>query len=118
MQTNIRSIVLPVKDLDRAVKFYEGIDLKIDNRFDDDGIAFVDCGGAQLWLVVLPDLTPANYPVCIFNIADVEEARQRVESIGGEIISELTKDGMGTYYIYKDPDGNQGEIRQPRAKKS
>ena len=118
MQTSIRSIVIPVQDLDRAVSFYEGLELKVKSRFDDHNIAVVDAGGAELWILTdVPDAKLPTYPVCIFNVGDVEEARKRVESKGGEITSELTKDGFGSYYIYKDPDGNLGEIRQPPARK-
>lgn len=118
MQTSIRSIVIPVKDLGRAIDFYEGLELKLKSRLDDYGIAVVDAGGAELWLLAdVPDAKLTSYPVCIFNVEDVEEAKKRVESNGGEISSELTKDGFGTYYIFKDPDGNLAEIRQPRARK-
>ena len=116
MQTKLQSLVFTVSDLGRAVEFYEGLDLKLIGRWDEDGIAFVDVGGAQLWLVATEE-TPPSYPVCIFRVADVEEARQRVEKLGGKIVSELAKDAMGSYYIFADPDGNQAEIRQPPARK-
>ena len=118
MQTKLRSVVLPVDDLGRAIEFYEGLELKTKGRFDDDGVAFIDAGAAQLWLVTTAESPPPKYPVCIFSIADVEEARQRVESLGGKIVSELHKDGMGSYYMFTDPDGNMSEIRQPPARKS
>lgn len=118
MQTDIRSIVLPVKDLDRASQFYAALEMKTKHRFDDDGLAVVDAGGAQLWLITsVPDAKLPEYPVCIFNVSDVEASREIVEGNGGKIVSELTKDGFGSYYIFADPDGNMGEIRQPPARK-
>lgn len=119
MQTDIRSIVLYVSDLGRALQFYqEGLEMKTLSRSDEDHIAVVDAGGAELWLYSgIPDAKWLDYPVCIFNVGDVEEARERVVANGGEITSKLTKDGLGSYYIFKDTEGNSGEIRQPPARK-
>lgn len=113
----IQSLVFPVTDLGRAVDFFQGLEFKLIGRYDEDGVAFIGVGGAQLWLVVTEE-TPPTYPVCIFKVDDVEETRQRVVKLGGKIVSELQEDGMGSYYIFADPDGNQAEIRQPPARKS
>ena len=48
----LQSLVFPVTDLGRAVDFFQGLEFKLIGRFDEDGVAFIGVGGAQLWLVV------------------------------------------------------------------
>lgn len=117
METTINATILAVQDLSRAVGFYEALGLTLKFRSDEHHTAIFDGGGSRLWLVSeVPNVQWANYPVCVFRVKDVEEARKCVESQGGEIVSELSEDPMGPYYIFKDTEGNQSEIRQPPAR--
>lgn len=63
--------MLPVKDIDRARRFYEGcLGLK-PGGFKPDGKFFYDVGGARLALFPKPEGTRADHTAVSFHVQDI-----------------------------------------------
>ena len=117
--TGLRSVLVLADDLERALRFYaDAFDLTDVRRSPDTEalsgeLAELNVGGTTVWFYTgLPTRPKAPYPVLILDVDDVEAARQRVEQHGGTLTSDLRSDPLGTYYIFRDTEGNILEIRQ------
>src|SRR5262245_34187048 len=78
----IGQIAVRVRDLDRAVLFYEKT-LGLPFLFRVPGMAFFDCGGIRLLLSV-PEAPEFDHPASIiyYQVADIHAARDAIGSQG------------------------------------
>lgn len=114
----VRSVLVLVDDIDRAVTFYvSAVGLEVVQRFDDPAplsgkLAELRAGGTIIWLYDgLPTRPKAPYPVLIMAVDDLAGARALIEQHGGTITSQLRSDMLGDHYIFTDTEGNILEIR-------
>ncbi|MFD1031659.1 VOC family protein [Metaplanococcus flavidus] len=78
----INQIGVPVKDLARAIQFYE-TQLELPIMFNTDSMAFFDCKGLRLMLS-LPEKEEFAYAssVLYFEVADIQQAYADFQSRG------------------------------------
>jgi predicted enzyme related to lactoylglutathione lyase len=117
--TGLRAVLLLADDLDRALRFYAGaLGLNEVKRSPDPAalggeLGELRVGDATVWFYTgLPDRPKAPYPVLILDVEDIEAAKKRIVQHGGTITSDRRSDPLGSYYIFKDSEGNILEARQ------
>ena len=106
---------IPVKDLDRAVKFYEKVfDVKL-SREDMAGLKMAmfpftqDAPGAPGSLIKGESYEPSHAgTVVYFSVQDIPETLRRINANGGKTL--MAKTGIGQYGFiaqYEDTEGNR-----------
>jgi len=115
-KTNIANwFEIPVKDLDRAAKFYEKVfDVKL-TREDMGGMKMATFSytqgapGAPGALVKGESYEPSHAgTVVYFSVEDIEETLRRINANGGKTL--MPKTSIGDYGIiaqYEDTEGNR-----------
>ena len=107
----IGQILVPIRDVDRAVSFYRDV-LGMRFLFRFPGMAFFDCGGIRLYLAVPEDPSFAMGPTIYYRVDDVGAAVVALESRGVTFDDEphvVHRDASYELWMafFKDPDGNQ-----------
>lgn len=74
--------MLPVKDIDRARKFYEGCLGLTPGGFKPDGKFVYTVGGSTLALFPKPEGTKADHTAISFRVADIGAAIKQLQSAG------------------------------------
>lgn len=74
--------MLPVKDIDRARKFYEGCLGLTPGGFKPDGKFVYTVGGSTLALFPKPEGTKADHTAISFRVADIGAAIEQLQSAG------------------------------------
>jgi catechol 2,3-dioxygenase-like lactoylglutathione lyase family enzyme len=106
-------VSIPVRDLARADSFYgEVLGLERSPRSGERWVEY-ETGNVTLALVspaamgpqFLEDFRPIWMPVAL-RVADVAEARRRLESAGVEFRGEIIDSGVCHIAVFHDPDGN------------
>jgi len=82
METNLVTCMLPVKDLARARRFYEGQLRLTAVGQKPDGKFVYRCGGAEIALFPKPEGTKAEHTALSFKVADITAAIRDLESRG------------------------------------
>ena len=107
----IGQIGVPVKNLDRALNFYEE-KLGLSLLFNTNRMAFFDCDGLRLMLT-LPEKEEYAHPssVIYFQVTDIKETYERLVDQGVLFVDEphvITKIGQTETWMvfFKDPEGN------------
>jgi predicted enzyme related to lactoylglutathione lyase len=118
MGIRIQSTLLIVEDPRSAARFYEGIGLRTIRIVEEENSVLLDAGGSEIWLIGAEGIDRPVYPACILGVDDLEASRRLIEEQGGKILGNPKSDVLGSYYLFKDPDGNVLEIRQPPARYS
>lgn len=120
-------VVLPVSDVDRAKRFYEGLGWRLDADFtgvDDFRVVQLTPPGSQCSIHFGKRITPAT-PGSVQNlylvVSDVEAARAELIGRGVEVSEAYHYTGLGgqrvpgpdpegrsyrTFATFRDPDGN------------
>jgi predicted enzyme related to lactoylglutathione lyase len=103
-------IAVPTRDQGRAVRFYEetlGLE-----RNPNSSERWVEFEIGNLTVAILPheytgrsEFTPSSAPIAL-RVADVEEARRRLEAAGVEFPTETIDSGVCHIAPFADPDGN------------
>jgi predicted enzyme related to lactoylglutathione lyase len=103
-------IAVPTRDQGRAVRFYEetlGLD-----RNPNSSERWVEFEIGNLTIAILPheytgrsEFTPSSAPIAL-RVADVEEARRRLEAAGVEFPTDTIDSGVCHIAPFADPDGN------------
>ena len=122
MEPRISIITIATDDLDRAVRFYEGMGLKRHAGITE-GVAFFQMGGAILGLFPRKDaeadsgVTFAGSPSAVYlayntrSDAEVDEVLAAAERAGGKIVKPAGKAFWGGWYGYfADADGHVWEV--------
>ncbi|QLG29710.1 VOC family protein (plasmid) [Halorarum halophilum] len=125
MDPHITLVTLGVEDLDRSIEFYrDGLDLPMQERPEDETIAFFDLEGAMLGLyprdllaedaTVSPEGSGFGGVTIAHNVADrdaVDAVLAEAESAGGELVKSGREADWGGYSGYfADPDGHLWEV--------
>jgi len=104
----IWDVTLTVRDLKRAVEFYENV-LGLQKKYEFGDYAGFDCGGVEIGLKTWGELeNPRKGEPCInFLVDDVDAAYETLKRKGVRII-EGPKDTLwgGRIIVFEDPDGN------------
>lgn len=121
MEPRISIITIAVDDLDRAVKFYEGMGLK--RHRITDGVAFFQMGGAILSLFPRESAEQdagigfGDGPSRVYlayntrSDAEVDEVLATAERAGGKVIKPAQRAFWGGWYGYfADTEGNLWEV--------
>ena len=84
--SSIGQIALPVRDVDRATEFYQGVlGMRLLFRAPP-GLAFFDCGGVRLMLA-LPEGNAADRAAPIyFRVADIQAAHDTLRARGARFL--------------------------------
>jgi uncharacterized protein len=123
VEPRISIVTLGVLDLDRAVRFYEGMGLKRNMKITE-GVAFFQMGGVilALWLrsefakdAGVEDSKPGFSGVALaYNTrseAEVDEVLAAAEQAGGRIVKPGQRVFWGGWTGYfADTEGNLGEV--------
>jgi predicted enzyme related to lactoylglutathione lyase len=103
-------IAVPTRDQERAVCFYgETLGLERNPNSSDRWVEFET---ENLTIAILPheytgrpEFTPSSAPIAL-RVADVAQARGRLESAGVEFPTEIIDSGVCHIAPFTDPDGN------------
>jgi predicted enzyme related to lactoylglutathione lyase len=103
-------VAVPTQDQERAVRFYgETLGLERNPNSSDRWVEFET---SNLTIAILPqeytgrsEFTPSSAPIAL-RVADVEEARRRLEAEGVEFPMETIDSGVCHIAPFSDPDGN------------
>ena len=122
MEPRISIVTIATDDLDRAVRFYEGMGLKR-HAGVTEGVAFFQMGGAILGLFPRKDAEAdsgiefANAPSAVYlayntrSDAEVDEVLATAEKAGGKIVKPAGRAFWGGWYGYfADADGHVWEV--------
>jgi len=122
MEPRISIITIATDDLDRAVRFYEGMGLKRHPGITD-GVAFFQMGGAILGLFPRKDAEAdsgiqfSKSPAAVYlayntrSDDEVDEVLAAAEKAGGRIVKPAGRAFWGGWYGYfADADGHVWEV--------
>ncbi len=126
MDWTLEVVILPVSDIDRAVRFYRdqvGFTLDHDTRTEHMRAVQLTPRGSGCSIVFgdLPaqqEMTPGSMKGLQLCVADAELARDELVGRGVEC-SELmvfTPEDGGTFFGFADPDGNTWAVQQLRVR--
>jgi predicted enzyme related to lactoylglutathione lyase len=103
-------IAVPTRDSKRAAAFY-GETLGLD-RNPNSSDAWIEFETGNVTLALLPheymgggEFRPSSAPIAL-RVADVAEARRRLEEAGVEFRAETIDSGVCFIAPFRDPDGN------------
>ena len=114
MITTIKHTTIPIKDQERALKFYTeklGFKVSVDVTF-----------GEQRWIELkLPETDTCvvlftmdeqkemlgKFSNIVFSCKDVRATTEQLKEKGVEIVTDPTEESWGTYSIFKDSEGNR-----------
>ena len=114
MIKQVKHVTIPVKDQDKALKFYVdklGFEVVVDVPFNDQQRWIeLKIPGAETQVVLFTpddhrDRIGTSSPV-IFTSDNIEKTYQELHKKGVEFICPPTQEPWGTYAIFKDVDGN------------
>ena len=122
MEPRISIVTIATDNLDRAVRFYEGMGLKRHAGITE-GVAFFQMGGVILGLFPRKDaeadsgITFANAPSAVYlayntrSDAEVDKVLTAAEKAGGKIVKPAGRAFWGGWYGYfADADGHVWEV--------
>ena len=122
MEPRISIVTIATDNLDRAVRFYEGMGLKRHAGITD-GVAFFQMGGVILGLFPRKDaeadsgITFASAPSAVYlayntrTDAEVDQVLAAAERAGGRIVKPAGRAFWGGWYGYfADADGHVWEV--------
>lgn len=119
MIRRIWDVTLTVKDLKKAVNFYENV-LGLQKKYEFKDYAGFDCGGIEIGLKTRGELEkPRKGEPCInFLVDDINFAYKKLKEKNVKI-EESIKDTIwgGRILLFEDPDGNKLqmiEINRPK----
>jgi lactoylglutathione lyase len=114
MIRRIWDITLTVKDLKRAVEFYENV-LGLQKKYEFDDYAGFDCGGVELGVKTWGELEPPRKgePCIDFLVDNVDEAYRTLKDKGVEFLEEPKEMQWGCRVAtFVDPDGHVLDLTQ------
>ncbi len=113
MTIQFRHIMLMVKDVPAAIKFYnEGLGLEITKaspnmaELDADGIKIIIHG-------VEEDPETGGSPILSFHVDDVLEAIATLEALGGKLEGRIREPFFGKVAAVRSPEGHLLSLLQP-----
>jgi len=110
----IWDITLTVRDLKKAVDFYEHV-LGLQKKYEFKDYAGFDCGGVEIGLKTWGGLEkPRKGEPCIdFLVEDIEDAYKRLQEKGVKVIEKPKETPWGSrILVFEDPDGNTLQLTE------
>jgi predicted enzyme related to lactoylglutathione lyase len=113
MISGIKHVTIPVKDQEKALKFYTeklGFKVVVDVSFGDKRWIELQIPGADTQVVLF---TPEGHEDrigtssnVIFTSDNIEKSYQELKKKGVDFVQPPTKESWGIYALFKDVDGN------------
>jgi predicted enzyme related to lactoylglutathione lyase len=126
MDWTLEVVVLPVRDIDRAVAFYRdqvGFHLDHDTRNEFMHVAQLTPPGSGCSIVIgdLPahnEMEPGSMKNLQLVVSDATAARQQLLERGVEVseLQVIVEADGGTFFGFHDPDGNSWAVQEIRAR--
>jgi predicted enzyme related to lactoylglutathione lyase len=112
--TGVDFTIIPTKDIDRAVDFYENVlGLEKSKQWGEMPAHEFETGNLTIAVVQMDafgqEFSPHGAPIA-FRVDDVPAARAELESRGVEFKGETIDSGVCHQAIFEDPDGNALDI--------
>ena len=114
MKLKLAVVTLWAEDVEKMTDFYQNV-LGLPLLNVDRGRAHFDFGGG--YLVILPgqphkpqEAEPVRFPVLAFEVEDLHEAIDRLESHGIDLPWGIEADSDARWVMFHDPGGNLIEI--------
>jgi predicted enzyme related to lactoylglutathione lyase len=112
--TGVDFTILPTKDFDRAVDFYENVlGLEKSKQWGDMPGQEFETGNLTIAVVQMDvfgqEFSPHRSPIA-FRVDDVAAAREELESRGVAFRGDIIDSGVCHQAIFEDPDGNVLDI--------
>jgi catechol 2,3-dioxygenase-like lactoylglutathione lyase family enzyme len=126
MDWTLEVVVVPVSDIDQAIAFYrDQVGFELDHHTTNEHMTVAQLtppgSGCSIVVGTLPSqnvMAPGSLHGLQLVVADAAAARQQLEDRGVEC-DEITvfdeRDG-GTFFGFRDPDGNSWAVQQIRAR--
>jgi predicted enzyme related to lactoylglutathione lyase len=113
MTSGIRTLIFPVRDLDRAKKLY-GTLLGVDPAHDEAYYVQFNVGGLEIGLDPGGHSKGMTGPIGYWQVDDIKQSLQQLLDAGAEVQQPVTDVGGGKRFIasVKDADGNVVGIMQ------
>jgi len=126
MDWTLEVVVLPVSDIDASVAFYRdkvGFDLDHDTKTEHMHVVQLTPRGSGCSIVFgdLPaqgEMAPGSMRALQLVVADAQAARAELVGRGVECdeIQVFTPDDGGTFFGFRDPDGNTWAVQELRVR--
>lgn len=112
-----------VADIDRSIRFYESLGLKLKKNMGP--IAMMDLDGIEFW-ISNPDTSaarpmpdgrkpePGGWNRIVIQVEDIESVVAAQRETGTTFRNDIISGPGGSQVLIEDPDGNPIEIFQPR----
>jgi predicted enzyme related to lactoylglutathione lyase len=112
--TGVDFTIIPTKDIDRAVDFYENVlGLERSKQWGDMPAHEFETGNLTIAVVDLTafgqEVGPHRAPLA-FQVDDVPAAKAELESRGVKFSGDIIDSGVCHQAIFEDPDGNVLDI--------
>jgi catechol 2,3-dioxygenase-like lactoylglutathione lyase family enzyme len=114
MIRRIWDITLTIKDLKKAIEFYENV-LGLQKKYEFDDYAGFDCGGVELGVKTWGELQPPRKgePCIDFLVDNVDEVYRTLRGKGVKFLEKPKDTLWGAYAAtFTDPDGNVLQLVQ------
>ncbi|MGK7945927.1 MAG: VOC family protein [Microcystaceae cyanobacterium] len=113
MTAQFKHIMLMVKDIPTAVKFYsEGLGLTV--KMSSPGWAELDADGTTLALhAANNDGQGGNPPILSFHVQDIHQTLSDLEDLGAKLEGNIREPSFGKVAAVRSPDGTLLSLLQP-----
>lgn len=108
MFSRIDTVILNVKNLDDARKWYQET-LELEEVFDGGNHVVFKVGQGETPITIIEGKTGASAVKPILFSEAIEETQLKLKGLGVEVGS-LEQDGTVTFFSFSDPDGNKFEV--------
>ena len=126
MDWTLEVVIVPVRDLDRAIAFYRdqvGFELDHDTRTEQMRVAQLTPRGSGCSIVVgdlaaQNQMEPGSLHGVQLVVSDAAAAHEELRSRGVEVsdIQVFDERDGGTFFGFTDPDGNSWAVQQIKAR--
>ncbi len=114
MTIQFRHIMLMIKDVPAAVKFYqEGLGLTVVNA--SPNMAELDANGTKIIIHGAENQTEVGgSPILSFHVADLQETIAKLESLGASLQGRVREPSFGKVAAMRSPEGHLLSLLQPK----
>ncbi|MDD2823537.1 MAG: VOC family protein [Candidatus Daviesbacteria bacterium] len=116
MKPILNSAYICVKDMNRAIKFYEQF-LEQQVNVKDDLFSIFNLDGFNFCLFnpekVKEKVTYGDNCLLSFKVDNIDDLQKKLDDLKVEIVYSLTKIGANLVIEFKDPEGNDIEVYSP-----
>ncbi|AFZ44833.1 Glyoxalase/bleomycin resistance protein/dioxygenase [Halothece sp. PCC 7418] len=115
MSATFKHVMLMVNDVTASVEFYsKGLGLPVTKN--SPAWAELDAGGTTIALHAAEGASGGNSPILSFQVEDVYESVQTLESLGASLEGRIREPSFGKVAAMRSPDGHLVSLLQPTPK--